>query len=207
MKYRLTILIVALLCGFSIYQVWAKGEEDAPVIESNADIDSSAIHSDSFSYIERSPEVTDETTAHSVRDDLGTDAVYEFRVTRQLIINTAYEMYGVPEEWTIWLIGTTWNEDYHNDRYLEYCWACEIINVYRNYSVWSLDGIWGAYYSYGHAYSGYLSADDTTLEMVWLALTDRDERIVEVDGMIDYPPSSYYLIYDSEVYNCQVWGE
>ena len=64
----------------------------------------------------------------------------------------------------------------------------------------------GDYYSVENAYSDYYSADDTTLEMVYEALTDRDTRIVEVDGMIDYYVPGYYLIYDSAVYNCQVWG-
>ena len=127
-------------------------------------------------------------------------------LTRERIINYAKETYGVSEEWVIWLIGTTWNEGYQQDRYLEYCWACEIINEYRNYSVWDLDGIWGAYYSYLHAYSGYLSADDMTLQMVWEALTNTDTRIVEVDGMIRWEVPGYYLIYDSDAYNCQVWG-
>lgn len=133
------------------------------------------------------------------------EVVYQ-NITRETIINYAANVYGVSQEWTIWLIGTTWNEGYQADRYLEYAWACQIINVYSGWSVWDLDCIWGDYYSIDHAYSGYYSADDTTLEMVWQALTDTDTRIVEVDGMIDYYVEGYYLIYDSPFYNCQVWG-
>ena len=129
------------------------------------------------------------------------------RLTRSRVIQYAQEHYGVSEPWVMWLIGTTFNEDYFNDRYLQYAWACEILNCYTDWSVDELDCIWGSYYSISHAFSGYYIADEGTLEMVWLAMTERDTRIVEVDGMIDYPPSSYYLIYDSDVYNCQVWGE
>ena len=106
----------------------------------------------------------------------------------------------------MWLIGTTYNEDYFDDRYLQYAWACEILNCYTDYSLNDLDCIWGSYYSIEHAFSGYYICDEETLEMVWEAMTDRDPRIVEVDGMIEYPPDSYYLIYDSPIYNCQVWG-
>lgn len=134
------------------------------------------------------------------------EEVYYDGITRESIINYAWNNYGLSEEWVIWLIGTTWNEGYHADRYLEYAWACEIINVYSGWSVWDLDCIWGGYYSMDMAYSGYYAADDITLEMVWEAFTDRDYRIVEVDGMIDYYVPGYYLIYDSPVYNCQVWG-
>lgn len=128
------------------------------------------------------------------------------RLTREVIIDYARENYGVSEEWVVWLIGTTWREDYHDDRYLEYAWACEIINCYRYWSVYDLDCIWGIYYSVGNAYGGYYSADAKCLEMVWLALTDPDPRIVEVDGMIEWYVPGYYLIYDSLVYDCQVWG-
>lgn len=141
-----------------------------------------------------------------VREDAGHSADYEEPITRQSIIDTAYELYGVSEEWVIWLIGTTYNEEYFDDRYLQYCWACEILNCYSDRSVDFLDCIWGAYYSFSNAYDGYWSADDTTLEMVWNALIDTDTRIVEVDGMIDYYVEGYYLIYDSPYYNCQVWG-
>ena len=129
------------------------------------------------------------------------------RLTRSRVIQYAAENYGVSEGWVMWLIGTTYNEDYFDDRYLQYAWACEILNCYTDYSLDDLDCIWGSYYSIEHAFSGYYICDEETLEMVWNALTDRDERIVEVDGMIDWDVPGYYLIYDSEVYNCQVWGQ
>ena len=129
------------------------------------------------------------------------------RLTRSRLIQYAAENYGVSEGWVMWLVGTTFNEDYFNDRYLQFAWACEILNCYTDYSLDDLDCIWGSYYSIEHAFSGYYICDEETLEMVWEATVNRDERIVEVDGMIDWDVPGYYLIYDSEVYNCQVWGQ
>ena len=125
-------------------------------------------------------------------------------IGRQEIIDYAQAAYGVSEEWAIWLIGTTANEGYTEDRYLEYAWACCVINVYSGWSVWELDGIWGDYYSYGKAYASYLEADDTTLANVMEALVNTDTRISEVDGEAWYTDRE--LIYDSDIYNCQVWG-
>ena len=129
------------------------------------------------------------------------------RLTRSRIIQYAQEHYGVSEAWVMGLIGTTFNEGYSEDRYLQYAWACEILNEYSDWSADALDGIWGDYYSIEHAFSGYYIADEETLEMVWEAMTNLDTRICEVDGMIDYEVDGYYLIYDSEVYDCQVWGD
>ena len=190
-----SILIITLLltaCG---------GGDVTDHYETISDIRNSSVHSDTLLITVRSDEVT-----RASREDAGHSVEYHEPITRQSIIDYAYEVYGVSEDWTIWLIGTTWNEGYQQDRYLEYAWACEIVNCYSDWSVWDLDCIWGAYYSFGNAYSGYYSADDTTLEMVWNALTDTDTRIVEVDGMIRWYVPGYYLIYDSEIYNCQVWG-
>lgn len=192
-RKALSILIITLLltaCG---------GGDVTDHYETTVPISDSAVHGDTLLIPVRSEEVT--------RKDAGHQAEYIEPITRQRIIDTAYELYGVSEDWTIWLIGTTHNEGYQADRYLEYCWACEILNCYSDWSVWDLDCIWGAYYSFSNAYAGYWSADDTTLEMVWNALVDTDTRIVEVDGMIHWDVPGYYLIYDSEVYNCQVWGE
>ena len=141
----------------------------------------------------------------SVRPD-NVEEIAPKEVTREDIIQKANELYGVSEAWAVWLIGTTHNEKYQEDRYLEYAWACEIVNCYRCYSVEALDCIWGVYYSFSNAYAGYREADSTTLNLVWLALIEPDERIVEVDGMIRWEVPGYYLIYDSDVYNCQVWG-
>lgn len=150
--------------------------------------------------------VAETTTAETTEETTTEEPTTEWYVTREAIIAYAGETYGVSEEWVIWLIGTTWNEGYSADPYLQYAWACEIINIYRGWRLWDLDCIWGSHYSVEHAYEGYYNADYGCLEMVWLALTDRDTRICEVDGMITYYAEGYYLIYDSPYYNCQVWG-
>jgi len=174
--------------------------------EAIGDISLSSVHSDTLLVAVRSEEVTDDRSSDNHSSDNGIRSAVITRLTRQDIIDTAYELYGVSEEWTMWLIGTTYREEYWDDRYLEYAWACEILNEYADRSVWELDCIWGSYYSIGNAFEGFYATDQTTLEMVWEAMTDRDTRIVEVDGMIDYYVPGYYLIYDSEIYNCQVWG-
>lgn len=192
------LIITALLtaCG---------GNNATDHFETYPDISISSVHYDYVPCTVRSEEVTEEVT-RAYREDAGQSVEYYEPITKQRIIDKAYELYGVSEDWVIWLIGTTNNEQYWDDRYLEYAWACEILNCYSDWSVWDLDCIWGAYYSFSNAYAGYWSADDTTLEMVWNALVDTDTRIVEVDGMIRWDVPGYYLIYDSDVYNCQVWG-
>lgn len=183
----------------------ACGDNDEYHFETYGSIADSSIHCD-FIYIPDTEGIEDDSSnIDNSRGDAGNNAELA-GLTRERIIAYAEENYGVDYEWCVWLIGTTHNEQYWDDRYLEYCWACEIINCYRHWSVYELDCIWGDYYSIDHAYAGYYAADDTTLQMVWEALSDTDTRIVEVDGMIRWYVPGYYLIYDSDVYNCQVWG-
>lgn len=172
--------------------------ENVPITASiRQDISDSSVHGDIYL-----PPVVDSDPITDTTVEKETD----WYLTREFLIDYAAENYGVSQEWMMWLIGTTWREDYHEDRYLEYAWACEIFNEYLYYSVWQLDGIWGNYYSIENAFNGYYAADYTCLEMVWYAMTDRDTRICEVDGMIRWYVPGYYLIYDSDIYNCQVWG-
>ena len=207
--WGMMLLILILICGGAqisgIIAGEKKEEGHAAHFESYPDINSSAVHYDYVPCAVRSEEVT-----RAAREDAGAAAEYaepeEWTLTRETIIETAYELYGVSEEWTMWLIGTTWREGYQADRYLESAWACEILKVYRDWSVYDLDCIWGSYYSIGNAFDGFYAADDITLQMVWEAMIDRDTRIVEVDGMIRWEVPGYYLIYDSNIYNCQVWG-
>lgn len=184
----------------------ACGDNDEYHFETYGSIADSSIHCD-FIYIPDTEGVEDDWDSDSGSCDNGICSNEPAGLTRERIIEYAGENYGVSYEWCVWLIGTTWNEGYQGDRYLEYAWACEIINCYRHWSVYELDCIWGDYYSIGNAYAGYYAADDTTLQMVWEALSDTDTRIVEVDGMIRWEVPGYYLIYDSPYYNCQVWGE
>ena len=177
-----------------------QGQSDGSVLDPRA-IAGSSVH---FDYVLGNGEVDGlGSNSDCYRDDAG--ASVASRLTRSRVIQYAQEHYGVSEPWVMWLVGTTYNEDYFDDRYLQYAWACEILNEYTDWSVWDLDCIWGSYYSIEHAFSGYYICDEETLEMVWLALTDRNPRIVEVDGMIDYYVEGYYLIYDSPWYDCQVW--
>lgn len=207
--WGMMLLILILICGGAQISGMIAGEEKeeehAAHFENYPDIAAAAVHWDPDPCLVRSEEVT-----RTAREDAGAIVEYtepeEWTLTRETIIETAYELYGVSEEWTMWLIGTTYNEEYFDDRYLQYAWACEILNVYRDWSVYDLDCIWGSYYSIGNAFDGFYAADDTTLEMVWEAMIDRDTRIVEVDGMIRWYVPGYYLIYDSNIYNCQVWG-
>lgn len=215
--WGMMLLITILICGGAqvsgMIKVEQQEEGHAAHFEDYPDIASSAVH---WTYdrgvVPSEEQMTEEPPAEEPPAEENTEiwADYaepeEWILTRETIIETAYELYGVSEEWTKWMIGTTWNEGYQSDRYLEYAWACEILNCYRSWSVWDLDGIWGDYYTIDRAFSGYYAADDTTLEMVWEALTDRDTRIVEVDGLIRWDVPGYYLIYNSDIYNCQVWG-
>ena len=196
--------LIPILCV--IFLIGCKGETH-DTYETYGNIADSSVHSDTLLVTVRSEGVEDDLGSADNNSDNGIHSDEPAGLTRERIIAYAEEVYGVSYEWCVWLIGTTWNEGYQKDRYLEYAWACEIVNCYRNWSVWDLDCIWGAYYSIDMAYNGYYAADDTTLEMVWLALTDTDTRIVEVDGMIRWEVPGYYLIYDSPIYNCQVWGQ
>ena len=222
MKYKLILLITFLLCTIAIVRVWTEGDEYADRVDTFADISASSIHGDLPIGMDLGVEDEFNTRVSSDTDSDSSDEplVSEWRVeitssynedynkvTREDIINYAGEHYGVDYDWCVWLIGTTYNEDYPEDRYLQFCWACEIINEYRYWSIDELDCIWGEFYSIGNAYAGYYSADNETLQMVWEALVNTDTRIVEVDGMIRWDVPGYYLIYDSPVYNCQVWGE
>jgi len=132
------------------------------------------------------------------------------------------ETYGVDFRWMGMLIGTTAREGYFQDPYLYYAWACAILNDYRWYPVdavyWLMSG-WGGtmceacgpYYCehavvYGCGYhASFCNVAPEVLKCIYLALTNRDERIFEVDGMITGGDYSR-LIYSSPVYNCQVWS-
>lgn len=194
--------LIPILC---VILLTSCGGEDEYHFETYSDISLSSVHYDSIYFSDTEGVEDVSSSPDRVPRDAGNNAEYA-GLSRERIIAYAAENYGVDYEWCVWLIGTTWNEGYQGDRYLEYAWACEIINCYRHWSVYELDCIWGDYYSIDHAYAGYYAADDTTLQMVWEALSDTDTRIVEVDGMIRWEVDGYYLIYDSEIYNCQVWG-
>lgn len=132
------------------------------------------------------------------------------------------QTYGVDFRWMGMLIGTTAREGYFQDPYLYYAWACAMLNDYRWYPAdavyWLMSGwggtsceLCGPYYSehavvYGCGYhASFCNVSQEVLKCIYLALTDRDERIFEVDGMVTGGNYSK-LIYSSPVYNCQVWS-
>ena len=61
------------------------------------------------------------------------------------------------------------------------------------------------YYSQTNINKGYNSASDDVLKSVYLALTERNTKIVECNGMYSTTPSSYNLLYKSPVYNCSIY--
>jgi len=144
-------------------------------------------------------------------------------VNKEALVALGIESYGLNSRWMEMLIGTTAREGYVGDPYLYYAWACAILNDYRWYTAdamyWRMSG-WGgvmcpacgAYYSehaivYGCGYhASYSNVYQDVLKCIYLALVNRDYRIFEVDGMVDISSSTLGLIYNSPVYNCQVWS-
>ena len=107
------------------------------------------------------------------------------------------------------VIGTTFNEGYYNDPYLYYGWASAMIN--NPVSIQQMQG-WDPghtgesnFYSQTNINKGFNSATDDVLKSVYLALTERNTKIVECNGMYQTTPSSYNLLYSSSVYNCSIY--
>jgi hypothetical protein len=107
------------------------------------------------------------------------------------------------------IIGTTHNEGYYNDPYLYYGWASAMINnkvSIEQMQAWdpSRSGE-SNFYSQTNINKGYNNATDDVLKSVYLALTERNTKIVECNGMYSTTPSSYNLLYKSSVYNCSIY--
>ena len=116
---------------------------------------------------------------------------------------------GISKDYLIIIIGTTQNEGYVNDPYLNYGWASAMINV--PVSISQMQG-WDPsrsgeanFYSQTNINRGYNNASDAVLKSVYLALTERNTKIVECNGMYKTTPSSYNLLYSSPVYNCSIY--
>ena len=120
------------------------------------------------------------------------------------IINKAQEL-GLSEDYIKTVIGTTQNEGYVGDPYLNYGWSSAMINnPVSSETVYS----WGGgndYYSQANINRGYENASDEVLKSVYLALTNRNTKIVECDGMYSQTPSQYNLVYSSPNYNCKIY--
>ena len=124
------------------------------------------------------------------------------------LINAA-KANGIDENYLIIIVGTTQREGYVNDPYLNYGWASAMMN--NKVSIETMQG-WDPYhsgdanyYSWVNIQKGYSDASDTTKKSVYLALTNRNKKIVECNGMYSTTPSSYNLIYKSDKYNCSIY--
>ena len=116
---------------------------------------------------------------------------------------------GISSEYLKIVIGTTEREGYVNDPYLYYGWASAMLN--NQVSISQMQG-WDPghsgnsnYYSEANIMNGYNNASANTLKAVYLALTERNTKIIECNGMYKTTPSSYNLIYSSSVYNCSIY--
>ena len=120
------------------------------------------------------------------------------------IISKAQEL-GLSEDYIKTVIGTTQNEGYVGDPYLNYGWSSAMINnPVSSETVYS----WGGgndYYSAANINRGYENASDEVLKSVYLALTNRNTKIAECDGMYSQTPSQYNLLYSSPNYNCKIY--
>ena len=107
------------------------------------------------------------------------------------------------------VIGTTMNEGYANDPYLYYGWASAMLN--NQVTISQMQG-WDPgrsgeanFYSQTNINKGFNSATSDVLKSVYLALTERNTKIVECNGMYSQTPSSYNLLYKSSLYNCSIY--
>ena len=124
-------------------------------------------------------------------------------------LQSAASKNGISNDYLIIVIGTTQREGYVNDPYLYYGWASAMLN--NQVTISQMQG-WDPYhsgeanyYSQTNINNGYNNASDTVLKAVYLALTERNTKIVECNGMYSTTPSSYNCIYASSVYNCSIY--
>ena len=122
------------------------------------------------------------------------------------------------ESWAvIAIIGTTQREGYYNDLYLDYEWACSLINKkLESYdtsffssesTMWNTLYGWGGgtdYYSEANIRNAYNNSEVSTRKCVYLAFTSRDRNTTAVSG--DYYSSAWYAYYTSNEYpDISVW--
>lgn len=116
---------------------------------------------------------------------------------------------NIDDDYLIVIIGTTQREGYFNDPYLFYGWASSMIN--NRVNVQTLQS-WDPYnsgesnyYSMTNIRNGYNTASPTVKKAVYLALTKKNTKIIECNGMYSSTPSNYNLLYKSSVYNCSIY--
>ena len=116
---------------------------------------------------------------------------------------------GISDDYLKIIIGTTYREGYANDPYLYYGWASAMIN--RKVSIedmqkWDPNHSGDAnFYSWKNILDGYEKASGDVLKSVYLALTNRNTKIIECNGMYSQTPSTYNLIYKSSVYDISIY--
>ena len=116
--------------------------------------------------------------------------------TKQDIINLAKQQ-GISEDYAKIIIGTTANEGFVKDAYLNYGWASAMINLKASKETIYSWGGGNNFYSESNINNGYEGASDEVLKSVYLALTNRNSKIVECNGMYSSTPGSYNAIYTS----------
>ena len=150
-----------------------------------------------------------------------TMAAMNFTPSLQQLVSMGAEI-GLPEWYMIMLIGTTEGEGYVYDYYLNYEWACTVINyILESYDLRWQDKTWAYNYMRGwddetvrpgdlNHYSEYqvtqrynnCTADNR--KVVYLAMMNRDRNTRACSG--DYYDSGYYAYYTSAQYpNVSVW--
>ena len=125
------------------------------------------------------------------------------------MLESAAAQNNISKDYLKIVIGTTHNEGYYNDPYLYYGWASAMLN--NKVSLEQMQG-WDPghtgeanFYSESNINKGYNNATDNVKKAVYLALTERNTKIIECNGMYSTTPSSYNLIYKSSVYNCSIY--
>ena len=112
---------------------------------------------------------------------------------------------GIDSNYLVIIIGTTANEGYYNDPYLSYGWASAMINnpvTIAQMQGWDPSHTGEAnYYSQTNINRGYNNASSDVLKAVYIALTNRNTKIIECNGMYSTTPSNYNKIYTSGAYS------
>ena len=124
-------------------------------------------------------------------------------------LESAAKANGIDSNYLTIIVGTTQREGYVNDPYLNYGWSSAMIN--NKVSIETMQG-WDPYhsgeanyYSWTNIKNGYNNASATVKKSVYLALTNRNTKIIECNGMYSTTPASYNLLYKSNKYNCSIY--
>lgn len=147
-----------------------------------------------------------------------TMAAMNFTPSLQQLVSMGAEI-GLPEWYMIMLIGTTEGEGYIYDYYLNYEWACTVLNyVLESYdtnwndktyvynTMYGWDGGVGDenYYSEYRVTQRYYNCTADNRKVVYLAMMNRDRNTRACSG--DYYDSGYYAYYTSAQYPAiSVW--